>query len=51
MVVVVGFLISFAFKDLFYLKIFMEQLGKEALQDVKIGFVAKQTLHCPIEPN
>jgi hypothetical protein len=49
--VVLGFFISFAFKDLLYFKIIKEQLGKEAFQDVEVGFIAEQPLHGPIEAN
>ena len=41
--------ISFAFQDLFYFEILVEQLGKKAFQDVEVGLITEQPLHCPIE--
>jgi hypothetical protein len=49
--VVLGFFISFTFKDLLDLKIFVKQLGEEAFQDVEVGLIPEQALHCPVEPD
>ncbi len=49
--VVSGFLIAFTFKDLLNFDVLVQQFGEESFQDIKIGFVSKQPLHCPVEPN